>query len=185
MSRYSIDFSFIAALEGAAKTQGYVPDAANSKSGVTVGTGFDLGQRKLKDMQALNLPADLLQRLEPYLGLTGMEAKNFLDGRPLSISSGEAELIDEAFKAPFVERLAARYLKASGVDFAQLPAPMQTVIASVAFQYGDLASRTPKFWAQVVARDWPSALANLRNFGDRYAPRRCKEANLLGSQLAP
>ena len=74
--------------------------------------------------------------------------------------------------------------KASGVDFAQLPAPMQTVIASVAFQYGDLASRTPKFWAQVVARDWSSALANLRNFGDSYGTRRRKEADLLSSQIA-
>ncbi|MBW8353265.1 MULTISPECIES: pesticin C-terminus-like muramidase [Pseudomonas] len=184
MSRYAIDFSFIAALEGGAMTRGYVPDAANSKSGVTVGTGFDLGQRGVKDLQALNLPADLVRRLTPYLGLTGLKAKAFLDGQPLSIGSDEAELIDEAFKAPFVDRLAANYAKASGVDFAQLPAPMQTVIASVAFQYGDLASRTPKFWAQVVARDWSSALANLRNFGDSYGTRRRKEADLLSSQIA-
>lgn len=183
MSRYAIDFSFIAALEGGAMTRGYVPDAANSKSGVTVGTGFDLGQRGVQDLQALNLPADLLRRLTPYLGLTGLKAKQFLVDQPLSISSAEAELIDEAYKAPFVDRLAAAYTRASGVDFAQLPAPMQTVIASVAFQYGNLATRTPNFWAQVVARDWKSALANLRNFGDSYTTRRRKEADLLGSQL--
>ena len=183
MSRYAIDFSFIAALEGAAITRGYVPDPDKSKSGVTVGTGFDLGQRNVEDLQALNLPADLIRRLTPYLGLKGLKAKAFLDGQPLNISSDEALLVDEAFKAPFVDLLAANYTQASGVDFAQLPAPMQTVIASVAFQYGNLASRTPKFWAQVVARDWKSALANLRNFGDSYGTRRRKEADLLGSQL--
>lgn len=183
MSRYSIDFNFIAALEGGAMTKGYVPDAQNSKSGVTVGTGFDLGQRRLTDLQALNLPADLLRRLSPYLGLTGTKALDRLVEQPLSISAAEAELIDEAYKTPFVNRLAADYVQASGVDFAQLPAPMQTVIASVAFQYGNLASRTPKFWAQVVARDWKSALANLRNFGDSYGTRRRKEADLLSSQV--
>ncbi|MGC5703432.1 peptidase [Pseudomonas sp. NFXW11] len=183
MSRYSIDFGFIAALEGAAITRAYVPDAANSKSGVTLGTGFDLGQRNLQDLQNLQLPAGLVQRLSPYLRLTGLKAVAYLDLHPLSISSAEAELIDEAFKAPFVERLAAAYSSASGLDFAQLPAAMQTVIASVAFQYGNLAKRTPNFWAQVVARDWPSALANLRNFGDSYRSRRRQEAELLASGM--
>jgi GH24 family phage-related lysozyme (muramidase) len=53
----------------------------------------------------------------------------------------------------------------------------------VAFQYGDLASRTPNFWRQVVAHDWSAACANLANFGDRYPTRRKQEAQLLGSLL--
>ncbi|GAD61423.1 pesticin C-terminus-like muramidase [Aquipseudomonas alcaligenes] len=183
MSRYTIDFTFIARLEGGPATRGYVPDAANSRSGVTIAIGFDLGQRHLQDLQSLGLDAGLVQRLSPYLGLTGQQAAARLAQQPLTVSAAEAEAIDEAFKRPFIERLAAAYTKASGGDFGALPTAAQTVIASVAFQYGDLASRTPNFWKQVVAHDWAAACANLQNFGDRYATRRRQEAALLGTLL--
>jgi Bacterial toxin homologue of phage lysozyme, C-term len=179
MSHYLIDFNFIARLEGGPATRGYVPDAANSRSGVTIATGFDLGQRHFDDLQALGLPAGLCERLSPYLGLTGQAAIAKLKDCPLVISSDEALLIDEAFKTPFINRLARSYSQAGGGNFSDLPAQMQTVIASIAFQYGDLGSRTPNFWRQVVAHDWQGAHANLLNFGDRYANRRRQEADLL------
>ena len=40
-----IDFTFIEKLEGY-RLEGYVPDAENSQSGVTIASGFDLGQRQ-------------------------------------------------------------------------------------------------------------------------------------------
>ncbi len=179
MSSHSIDMAFIARLEGGPATRGYVPDPEHSRSGVTIGTGFDLGQQKNLDM----LPKDLAERLAPYLGLIGAKAVARLQTLPLSVSADDACRIDEAYKAPFIARLTADYSKAAGRAFDALPAPMQTVIASVAFQYGNLAIRTPKFWAQVVAGDWKAAESNLRNFGDRYSTRRCKEADLLASAL--
>jgi hypothetical protein len=184
MSHYSIDFSFIASLEGGPATKGYVPDAGNSRSGVTIATGFDLGQRKLADLQALALPDGLLERLRPYLGLIGPAAVTQLATLPLVISVAEAQQIDEAFKEPFINRLAASYAKSGGGDFAQLPPQMQTVTASVAFQYGDLASRTPNLWKQIVAHDWAAAHANLLNFGDRYTSRRRQEAGLLSQGMS-
>lgn len=180
MSNNSIDMAFIARLEGGPATRGYVPDPEHSRSGVTIGTGFDLGQQKNLTM----LPRDLAARLAPYLGLIGAKAVACLQAQPLTVSADDARRIDEAYKAPFIARLASDYTKAAGTEFASLPPPMQTVIASVAFQYGNLASRTPKFWAQVVKADWKAAESNLRNFGDRYATRRCKEADLLASALS-
>ena len=179
MSSHSIDMAFIARLEGGPATRGYVPDPEHSRSGVTIGTGFDLGQQKNLDM----LPKDLAQRLAPYLGLIGAKAVARLQTLPLNVSADDACRIDEAYKAPFIARLSSDYSKAAGRPCDALPAPMQTVIASVAFQYGNLAIRTPKFWAQVVAGDWKAAESNLRNFGDRYSTRRCKEADLLASAL--
>ncbi|QLF92339.1 peptidase [Pseudomonas sp. ABC1] len=184
MSRYSIDFSFIAKLEGGSATRGYVPDAGSSRSGVTIGTGFDLGQRKLADLQAMSLPDALCERLSPYLGMIGQTAVAQLAKLPLIVSAAEAEQIDEAFKEPFINRLAGNYAKSGGGDFSRLPAPMQTVIASVAFQYGDLASRTPNFWQQIVKHDWVAAHANLLSFGDRYTNRRRQEAALLSKAMA-
>lgn len=179
MSNNSIDMAFIARLEGGPVTRGYVPDPDHSRSGVTIGTGFDLGQQKNLN----GLPRDLRERLAPYLGLIGAKAVACLERLPLNVSADDARRIDEAYKAPFIERLASDYSKAAGRTFDSLPAAMQTVIASVAFQYGNLASRTPKFWGQVVAADWSAAERNLRHFGDRYATRRCKEADLLASAL--
>jgi GH24 family phage-related lysozyme (muramidase) len=64
-------------------------------------------------------------------------------------------------------------------SFSQLPPEAQTVIASVSFQYGDLATRTPTFWGHVTNERWQKAVDELRNFGDRYPTRRGKEADLL------
>ena len=48
----NIDFDFILEQEGF-ETEGYVPDAENSKSGVTIASGFDLGARVLEDLKGL------------------------------------------------------------------------------------------------------------------------------------
>ena len=51
----NIDYNFLSDLEGGSKTTGYVPAAAVSKSGVTIATGFDLGQRDENDLKSLKL----------------------------------------------------------------------------------------------------------------------------------
>ena len=63
--------------------------------------------------------------------------------------------------------------------FHDLSDECQTVVASVAFQYGRLEVATPNFWRQVTTGYWLAALENLRDFGDRYPTRRNKEADLL------
>ena len=55
----NIDFDFILKQEGF-ETEGYVPDAKNSKSGVTIASGFDLGARVLSDLKGL--PEDIVKK---------------------------------------------------------------------------------------------------------------------------
>ncbi len=45
-------------------------------SGVTVATGFDLGQRKNADLAGL--PPELIKKLQPYLGVKGKDALNLI-----------------------------------------------------------------------------------------------------------
>jgi hypothetical protein len=71
----------------------------------------------------------------------------------------------------------------SKIDFCDLTKGVQTVIMSVAFQYGYLPNRTPKFWNAVVNQDWVKAVWHLENFGDVYKRRRLKEAKLLLEHL--
>ncbi|MFT6386702.1 MAG: hypothetical protein ACJAUP_000070 [Cellvibrionaceae bacterium] len=65
-----IDYKFLSDLQGGSKKQGYVPAAGVSKSGVTIATGFDLGQRKEEeaDLTGLGLSGTLVTKLKPYLG---------------------------------------------------------------------------------------------------------------------
>ena len=177
MSKGGVDFSFIKNLEGY-KTTGYVPKEDGEvlgTSGVTIASGFDLGQRGIQDLDGL--PEGLIDKLLPYLGLKGKEADT--RAKDLKVSSEEADIINEFAKQQAINKLSRQWTGTTGTNFEDLPANKQTVVASVAFQYGDLAKKTPNFWKQVTSGDWCAAKRNLLDFKDKYSSRRTKEAGLL------
>ncbi len=180
-----IDWKFISEREGGRALKGYVPAVDTSKSGVTIGTGVDLGQRSESEIDALDIPPALKSRLKPYAGKTKNNAVAALQQHPLIVTDAEAEALDKAVKGPIVARLTAAYDAAAAaagaaLGFAALPAGAQTAIASVAFQYGtDLARRTPNFWKAATRQDWPVVIAELEDFGDSYPTRRKAEAALV------
>ena len=102
---------------------------------------------------------------------------------PLTITKDEAHEINAFIQAVALKKLAKNWKKATSTRFDSLSPEQQTVVASVAFQYGTLRTETPNFWRQVTTGDWFGALNNLRDFGDRYDTRRNKEADLLESYL--
>ena len=63
----NIDWNFIAKEEGKRILKGYVPLPDKSKSGVTIASGFDLGQHNESDLKGLKLSAALTKKLKPYL----------------------------------------------------------------------------------------------------------------------
>ena len=172
----NIDFDFILEQEGF-ETEGKVPDAANSKSGVTIASGFDLGARALKDLKGL--PQDIIDLLTPFLGFKGAEAEEIASN--LQVSTDQAKTINEFAKNEAVTRLKNKWETSTNTSFDNLSKEQATVLASVAFQYGDLENRTPNFWKQATTNDWVGAYKNLLNFGDRYQSRRLNEAQLLWS----
>ena len=172
----NINWDFILEQEGF-ETTGYVPDAENSKSGVTIASGFDLGARKLSDLKGL--PEDIIALLTPFLGFTGAEASEIAPN--LKVSEDQAKIINEFAKSTELAKLKTKWQNATGTNFDDLPTEQATVLTSVAFQYGDLESRTPNFWKQTTGGDWVGAYKNLLNFGDRYTSRRLNEAQLLWS----
>jgi len=173
-----IDFTFIEKLEGNA-CLGYVPNPENSHSGVTIACGFDLGQRNKADLTRL-FSKTLTEKLLPYVGLKKYQAQQALDINPLQITKSENSEINNRCKQEAEARLAIQWETSKAhTPFDQLPSPCQTVVASVAFQYGNLADRTPIFWQQVTNGNWSGAVKNLRDFGDDYPSRRKQEARLL------
>lgn len=178
-----INFEFIQELEGNA-SKGYVPDPEHSRSGVTIGAGFDLGARSKTELYQAFSTA-LADKLAPYATLTMNHAVNALKQKPLTLSLTEVAAVNRYAKQQAVDRLQEQWNNdpETKENFAALPSVCQTVIASVAFQYGCLSQRTPNFWRQVTTGDWHGALANLRDFGDRYPTRRNKEADMLQALL--
>lgn len=172
----NINFDFISKLEGGATCTGYVPDAQHSKSGVTIATGFDIGQRSSDDLHLL-LPEQIALKLTHYCGAKGMQAAALLANSPLLLTEPETKVIDTCVKAQLVKSLVHKYNRVSSVPFGNLPECAQTVIASVAFQYGNLAKRCPTFWGLVITQNWQGMVNELTNFGDRYTSRRISEAN--------
>lgn len=170
----NIDWDFIKKLEGNSLT-GVVPDAEGSQSGVTIASGFDLGARGLSDLSGL--PQDIIDLLTPYLGYKGAEAQEIAGN--LKVSDDQANIINEFSKSEATSKLSQKWKEKTGQDFSDLPKNKATVIASVAFQYGDLATKAPNFWRQVTSDDWDGAIKNLRDFKDSYGSRRNLEADFF------
>ncbi len=184
----NIDWQFITRLEGGQKLTAYVPGRGSlSDSGVTVATGFDLGQRNLGDLKRIKLDGSIVSQLVPYLGVKGMAAQRLLDRnvKPLKILPHEADQIDKKEMAYFKGDISKKYnMSISSIpnskQFSKLSRETQTVIASVAWQYGtDLKKATPRFWGYVTKQDWLGAYKELMNFGDAHASRRQAEARYL------
>jgi hypothetical protein len=175
----NINYDFIESLEGFTTT-GVVPDPLKSKSGVTIGSGVDLGARNVNDLKKLNLPKKLIDKLTPYLGRKRGHALDFVNRRPLDISKEDARLITNSVRKKELDFLSKEWKAKTGKDFSELPESKATAVASVAFQYGVDGIKKMDYWKQVTSDDWEGAYANLRNFEDRYSGRREKEAAFLG-----
>jgi hypothetical protein len=162
-----------------------VPAANISKSGATIASGFDVGQHseeQLKEYFGEN--SDLFKKLKPFVGLKGKDAENKIkEFKDLKFTDEEITAINETIYPIKTESVARRFNKNSQVPFYALPPEFQTVIASVGFQYGDLESRTPKFYEYITTGEWDKALAELKDFKDDYGPRRKKEATLFEQGL--
>ena len=176
----NVDMKFLEQVEGN-KNDMYVPKdkqgIALGKSGPTIGMGFDVGGRNENDLKGL--PPEIIKKLKPYLGLRKQEAIDFIEKNPLVITDKEKVIINAFAKKVEMEKLRKKWKETTGKSFDDLNSKAATVVASVAFQYGDLETRTPNFWKQVTAGDWEAAKKNLYDFGDKYKSRRKKEAELL------
>ena len=161
------------------------------QSGVTIASGFDLGQQDMTSISGL--PKELQDKLIPYLGAKKDKAVSKLkETGGLQLTDEEVGQIDMMAKEQYANRVKQSYNKLTGKNFDELPSNLQTVIADVQFQYGTNYGRTPKFAGiiQEIANN-PSdvngymKLENeLRNFGDDYKNRRGKEADLIKDQIS-
>lgn len=189
-----INFDFIKQNEGKAITKAYIPENKDGsilgQSGVTIASGFDLGQQDITSISELS--KDLQDKLIPYLGAKKDKAASKLkETGGLQLTDKEVNEIDMMAKQKYSNKVKESYSKLTGKSFDELPSNLQTVIADIQFQYGTNYNRTPKFAGiiQEIAEN-PSNVESymkleneLRNFGDSYSTRRGKGADLIKDQI--
>ncbi len=96
-----IDFAEYSKWEGGQHLHGYIPwypGDVNNISGVTIGTGNDLGAASLTDLERFSrlkpAPPGLIEKIRPYIGLKMQAACNKLSDMPLVVTPEEVEWLD-------------------------------------------------------------------------------------------
>ena len=191
-----IDHNYIRAtlerFEGRGIARGYVPTKKGTPlgvSGVTIGTGVDLGQQTALGLLDMGVPFELVDKLRPYIGYKRQDAQRVLGERPLILSAAEVRALDDAVICRYVREIAARYDKDKPTTpFRAIPPEAQAVVVSILYQRG-LASpkKFPNTWRLLLAGDWRAAADKFCNAAlwDGYQSRRAAEGQILrGIKLA-
>jgi hypothetical protein len=196
-----VDFTFIASLEGDQWLRGYVPiskaGVVIGASGMTVASGFDLGQWHSSDMKDFGFPAPLLKKLTPFAkphnfkGLTKAKVAAEVGklGPVPELTKPEADMCDGAVFSQILSDAMGAWdrNREKGVPvFTQLPAGWQTVWLSRVYQEGPRANpqhpNRVKFRNEALAGKWQDAIDTLKAYGE-YTSRTKAEANLLAAKL--
>ena len=161
-----------AGFEGPSHRIGQVPTDKKGNvignSGVTIGVGFDLGQHNEQDLINMEFGKGLRDKLRPYLGKTGQEAKDFKKKNPLVLGENSEDYLQVIMRPTkyYTDILASKYDESTGVagDFESLDPAIQGTLFSVSYQYGmdNPAKTTPKFWKHATSKDWEGLVNELK-----------------------
>lgn len=203
-----VDILSVARWEGGQILHGYVPIPKKTgivagKSGMTIATAFDIGQRTLEGLQSLNLGATINAKLEKYVhldfkGKTRAEVlQKIASTAPVpKVEKAEANTIDVASFGFHLNSAIQSWdqNRESGVPaFRALPVGWQTVVLSRTFHQGpglpnDTASSD--FYDAATSGKWTDAIQALRVYKAAhsqqwYLDRVKLEADMLSQQLPP
>lgn len=201
MIDYPFITEFLRIVEGGPVTQGYIPCYKKSggtfnykgqgnpndyiamgASGVTIATGFDLGQYKLESLLNWGMPHDLATIYAPYLGKKKEQAISLLHDKPLSVSSQLALQTECIIISGYVNDLITPfYNKNSTLSFVTLPKHAQAAITSLCYHLGcyGAKNKAPITFKWLTQGEWKKAAHELINGFRNYAGRRAKEGRLL------
>ena len=184
-----VDFSALTRFEGGQLLDGYVPKSNGKvlgRSGVTIATGFDIGQMNATQLDRLGMPQYLANKLRPYAGLIKGDAVDFLASNPLLVTRSEAMQIDFAVKGAHLRSAIQSWNNSDPtVMFTDLTQAQQTVIFSRTFHQGVGMPNTRQaqdFYGAATQGRWLDAEVSLRNYPVRenwYKNRVGLEADLL------
>jgi len=198
----NINFDKLADFEGGQALQGYIPghtvgvkddaDKVAGRSGVTIATGFDIGQWSVLDLsKTLGLSGALQEKYKRFCGKIKQLAIDELESKELSVTKPEADETDMK-----VQRFHLIAAMATWDDdpkpakkFTELTMAQQTVVLSRTYHQGIGMPDTKiaqAFYSAAQKGDWEAAEKALRNYPVKakwYQTRVHQEADYLAQDL--
>lgn len=190
-----INFRFLSALEGGSGHSANIPlnrsDAENNKdlgnrSGVTVGSGFDLGQVAKgaageATLRGYGFPESLVQKLSPYLGKKRLDAFFELDKRPLVLNDNELDLINRQVMTRYGNKCIVQWdthvqeLRKAGLNtpyFHEMNSAQQTLIFSRYYHQGPgWQAKNREMYRAMVKNDWGRSKGNCKGWSSGWTSR--------------
>ncbi|WP_050805515.1 pesticin C-terminus-like muramidase [Legionella drancourtii] len=186
-------FSALSGYEGGQRLEAYLPMRKNGdvidNSGITIATGFDIGQHDNYEIKNFGFPRELEEKLLPFVKATKKCAKTLLPlANQLVISVEDANLIDFAAKGAILKAAIkswnTRKLE-NTPQFKDLTPAQQTILFSRTFHQGPGMPNkavSKNFYNAALKNNWMEAENHLRNYDvpkGYYKDRVNNEANLL------
>lgn len=168
---------------------GYVPAKVSNgecvpieSSSTTVGAGVDLGQMTNESLISdYKITKEFAQQLEPYCGLSGKNAIEYLKENPLNLGSSQAlEISEGAFtnKYNYAVDLIKRQCNYAMQD---LTYAQRTAILSMVYQ-GALKFPSTE-GSYICNKDWHSLIEHLRDPDISFKCRRRDESDIIAADL--
>ena len=200
----AVDFGYLSKWEGDQYLRGYVPfikGVTAGASGMTVATGFDVGQISELELSKLALRPETGPKLAPFAGIR-FKGKTRAQVAAAVVKRGPVPVLtkQEADTADLVvhgKHLTAAILawnarRKPGVpEFQALPVPWQTVLFSRTFHQGtgmpDTGVAQP-FYTAATTGKWADAVTALQNYAVTaawYKTRVSQEAAFLRTAMPP
>lgn len=152
--------------------------APNNRSGVTVGSGVDLGQkdeidyRKAFQQAAKNkrfhTPEEataLSDKLKPYMGLTRTDACQYLRKHPLTLTDEDLDFMNYQSFMAHTDEVIKNYEIKTGKSFSDLSKEEQTSIFSYVYHHGNMKPDVYKAFGNYDKDKVLSAFAKEREHG--------------------
>lgn len=149
-------------------------------SGVTIGSGFDLGQTSIDEMRGMGFPESLIGKCAPYVGKKRVAADDELGKKPLILSNEEIDFVndtvmmDKAQKSisDWDSRIARlRKTMPNAPFFHEMTSAQQTIVFSRYYHQGsgwiDKTDNKPMFEA-MKRNDWATVNRQLEGLVNRY-----------------
>ncbi|EFA9081617.1 pesticin [Escherichia coli] len=156
-----------------------------NNTGVTFGSGVDLGQRSKQDLLNDGVPQSIADKLDGYYMLRGQDAYDKVRAAPLTLSDNEAHLLSNIYIDKFSKQIEGIFNDANiGMRFSDLPVRTRTALVSLGYQHGYyLPKTTPNVWNKVTSKDWSGLVNELNNFGGGSPDRRKREGALIQQDI--
>lgn len=156
-----------------------------NSTGVTFGSGVDLGQRSKQDLLNDGVPQSIADKLDGYYMLRGQDAYDKVRAAPLTLSDNEAHLLSNIYIDKFSKQIEGIFNDANiGMRFSDLPVRTRTALVSLGYQHGYyLPKTTPNVWNKVTSKDWSGLVNELNNFGGGSPDRRKREGALIQQDI--